>query len=289
MPDLITGLLLACVLGAIAWFSKWGHAWRRRLKHESSSASKTDLMLRIIERKYMRVGIFNYPPFVILGIADKAPTGYYVRAIMQLASQKGLEIHWKRIKLSKAVSEIESGSVDMVISIFETPKRCKGKVEFAGRLHSVAVAALVHKKSKPLTSFLDLEESDQKVAVGKDEVAHEILQEMKVDDDRIHVLDTGDLKAIGGLVESGECDVALVDGVSCLNYLASRSHERGLKLIMSKNAVPPVYPNGTMIPEGQPALKKWLDDGLKEVRRAPDFRVAESEILKDYGAILSRL
>ncbi len=252
----------------------------------TQDALHKDVLSNIKKNKLIKVGWFPYPPFVYPTDTD-IPTGLYPKLLNSIAKSNELEIIWKQLNLSESIQSVQNGTIDFFLCIFQTPARSK-QVDFTAFLHSVAIAGISNPAFNHIASQADLRNSHARIVVGLGEIGYEIaVLDLKIPKTRLLVVETDDPIRIISMVETGEADIALVDAISCSNYL-KRKTDSNLKLIFDKNPIS-ICSNGVMIPRNQKKLSKWINKQFHEHRMHPEIIEEENIILKEYENIINQL
>jgi ABC-type amino acid transport substrate-binding protein len=137
--DLIA--LASLIVAVVALYFGWLQIDHRFKKNKQAVVANLaiDVLQEVLAKKAIRVGCFNYPPFVnYIDDSNNEPTGYYPTIIKQISLKYDLTISWKYISISNSVEAIVSKEVDIIISVFQTPKRAK-LVDFCCLSHCKAI------------------------------------------------------------------------------------------------------------------------------------------------------
>jgi ABC-type amino acid transport substrate-binding protein len=220
---------------------------------------------------------------------DEPPSGLYVDLIRLLCESEGIIPVFEQVRFSSAILEIQRDSVDVVLSIFQTPRRARF-VDFTAFLHSVSVSGVTRRQEERVSSQSDLVALPLKFVVCREEIGHEILEDqLKIPSKQLTIMDTSNISDIIEMVAAKKADVAIADSVSCQHGLAGRGAEGPrLKPILRRR---PLYlcPNGIMLAQGQDALSNWLDRGMKRLRDTPEFRRTEDIVLDEFNGMINRV
>lgn len=300
MDLVVLGIVLAVVSIFVALLTGLPQVWfaRRQTKlAEQAQAAlaaphheHVDALHRIRSSKVARIGFVHYPPFVVAAIEDHAqPTGLYVDLIRHFLESENISVELQQVRFSSAVNCIVNDQYDIVLSIFQTPRRSR-VVDFSAFMHSVSVSGVTRRQEDRIRSQSDLLAQNLTFVVCRDEIGHELLEDqLRVPASKLKILDTSNVADIFDMVASKSADIAIADGLSCAHGLAARGAEGPkLKPVLRRR---PLYlcPNGVMIGKDQKALGDWLDKGLKRLLREPEFAKAEASILEEYSGIISKL
>jgi ABC-type amino acid transport substrate-binding protein len=262
----------------------------RSLYPISVAPVELDVLRRIKSEKSARVAFVHYPPFVAAAADDfDQPSGLYVDLTREFLQSEGIKPEFQQVRFSTAVQSIVDDKYDIILSIFETPKR-KRFVDFAAFMHKVSVSGVVRRQECRIRSGSDLCSHDFKFVVFRDEIGHEILEnQFRIPASRLNVLDGPNIAAMFDLVVQGSADVAIADSLSCYHGLAARGAEGPKLKPVLRKAPLDLRPNGVMIARNQDALGTWLDRGLKRLLAQPRFAAVESSILKEFQGIITKM
>lgn len=292
--ELIVAVVSVAVAVAIGLPALLYQRRQTRLAEEGRSLAapvvQVDRLQRMRSEMRLRVGYLHYPPFTVAPSADdEPPTGLYVDLITKLCESEGVLPAFEQVRFSSAIAMIQQDRVDVVLSIFQTPRRARS-VDFAAFLHSVSVSGVTRRQEDRVTSQADLVALPLKFVVCREEIGHEILEDqLKIPVGQMTIIDTSNIADIIEMVAAKKADVAIADGLSCQHGLAARGAEGPkLKPILRRR---PLYlcPNGVMVAKGQNALAEWLDRGIKRLRDEPQFRKAEDAALEEFHGIINRM
>jgi ABC-type amino acid transport substrate-binding protein len=297
MSAALLGLIIAALSVVAAILIGIPQVWfaRRQTRiaeqaHALAIRSHVDVLARIRANKSARVGFVHYPPFVVAtGDDHDQPTGLYVDLIRDFLKREDIISDFQQVRFSSAVQAIVDDEYDVVLSIFQTPRRSRF-VDFSAFMHSVSVSGVVRRQEDRIHSQSDLVDHNLIFVVCREEIGHEYLEDLlKIAKTRIKVLDTSNVADIIQLVASKSADIAIADSLSCQHGLAARGAEGPkLKPVLRRH---PLYLclNGVMIGRNQKPLGDWLDKGLKKLLAEPEYERAESSILDEYHGIISKL
>ena len=254
------------------------------------SKGHVDQLQRIRTLKHLRIGYVHYPPFSIAPAEDnESPTGLYADLIRCLCESEGIVPTFEQLRFSSALSAIANDQVDVVLSVFQTPRRSQ-TVDFTAFLHKVSVSGVTRRQENRVASHADLAAMPLKFVVCREEIGHEILEDqLRIPHKQLTIMDTSNIADIIEMVAAGRADVAIADTLSCQHGLAARGAEGPkLKPVLRRS---PLYlcPNGIMLAKGQSLLADWLDRGLKKLRSQPDFQKAEETILEEFHGIVIKM
>jgi ABC-type amino acid transport substrate-binding protein len=247
-----------------------------------------DVLVRIRAERRVRIGIVHYPPFTS-SIGDERESGLYVDLLRALCDSEGIEPVFVPIRFSGAVDAVCNDHVDMILSIFQTPRRSK-MVDFCAFMHMVTVSGVVRRAEDRILSQSDLLQLPLRFVVCKEEIGHELLEDqLKVPLEKMTIIDTSNIADIIEMVAAKKADIAIADSLSCQHSLAARGAEGPrLKPVLRRRPLYQCY-NGIMIKQNQKHLAEFLEKGIKPLLVRDDFRRAEAAILEEYYAIISKV
>ena len=288
----IVGIAVSAFIGLPALYYQ---RRQTRLAEEDREAKKLqapqpriDVLARIKVEKIVRVGIVHYPPFVSV-MGDEEPRGLYIDLLRAFCEKEGVRAVFEQVRFSSAVNAVRDGLVDIVLSVFQTPRRSR-IVDFCAFMHSVSVSGVVRRTEDRITSQTDLLQYPLRFVVCCEEIGHEVLEDhLKIPRARMTIVDTSNIADIIAMVATKVADIAVADSLSCQHGLAARGAEGPkLKPVLRRR---PLYfcPNGLMIARNQEPLADWLEKGLKPLLARDDFQRAEASILEEYHGIISKI
>lgn len=287
----VIGLVVAVAIGIPALlYQRRQTKLAEEARQIEASKVHVDRLQRMRTQKRLRIGYLHYPPFSIAPSGDDdPPTGLYVDLIRRLCESEGIAPAFEQVRFSSALSAIVDDEVDIVLCIFQTPRRSR-TVDFAAFLHSVSVSGVTRRQEDRISSQADLVALPLKFVVCRDEIGHEILEDqLKIPQKQMTIVDTSNIADIIEMIAARKADVAIADSLSCQHGLAARGAEGPkLKPILRRR---PLYlcPNGVMIPKGQDPLAEWLDRGMKKLRSEPEFQKADETILEEFHGIINKM
>ncbi len=261
--------------------------------HSSNNSKKTnnvEVLTRIRDFKKVRVGYIHYPPFTAASNDGvDGPTGLYVDLLQRLCESESLNLEFEQIRFSSAVKDVADGKYDIVLSIFQTPKRSR-QVDFTALMHTVSVSGVVRRQENRISSQSDLMEHKLKFVVCCEEIGHEILVDhLRIPTNQVIIIDTSNIADIIDMVATKKADIAIADSLSCQHGLAARGAEGPkLKPVLRSR---PIFlcQNGVMIGRNQEPLANWLNKGMRELLKSPEFKSSEQLILDEFHGIISKL
>ncbi|QDK80824.1 amino acid ABC transporter substrate-binding protein [Spirosoma sp. KCTC 42546] len=249
-----------------------------------------DILTHVKETKILRVGYCHYPPFCYSTVDDvEKHDGLYINLLRAFCQTQGIEAQFEQIRFSSSIDYLLADKADILLSIFQTPKRSRS-VDFTAFLHTVSVSGIVRKTENRITSQSDLLQYPLTFVVCRGEIGHELLEtSIKISPSKVTVIDTSNIADIVAFVAAKKADIAIADSLSCQHALDARGAEGPLlKPVLRRR---PLYlcQNGIMLPLNQEKLSDWLDKGLKSQLKLPEFQIMENDLLEKYNGIISKI
>ncbi len=249
-----------------------------------------DQLQRMRANKQLRIEYLHYPPFSFAPLANSdPPTRFYMNLIRRVCDSEGITPVFELIIFSSALSAILKDELDIVLPIFQTPRRSR-MADFSVFLHSVSVSGVTRYQEDRISSPYDLVTLPLKFVVCREEIGHEILEEhFKIPLKQIIIVDTSNIADIIEMVAAKKADVAIADSLYCRRGLAERGAKGPkLRFILHRR---PLYlcPNGIMIAKGQHPLAERLDRELKSLLNEVEFQKAEEDIIEEFCGIIVKM
>ena len=288
----LIGVIVTLVIGIPALFYQRRQTQLAEIDKTSSKTNTDfDVLARIIRDKKIRVGLVNYPPFVdVCTNQAELSTGLYVELIRRFCESEGIKVDFKQVRFGSAVEDIIEDKADVILSIFQTPKRSR-KVDFCSILRTVTVSAVVRKTENRIRDTSDLKElKELKFIVCKGEIGHELLEDnFEIPKTRLNIYETNNVEDIIQMVAAEKADIAIADTVSCnLGIHAHGDKSPKLKPIFRRQPLYRCY-NGLMIKRDQKPLAHWLNEGLKTSLNDPEIESLENDVLEKYNGIITKV
>jgi ABC-type amino acid transport/signal transduction systems, periplasmic component/domain len=229
----------------------------------------------------LRCGVVNHPPLSAWHYASDTAefTGYYPELARQVGRETGLEIEFVDMDWGRLPSAFTDEGLDVVLSIFETRTR-QEYADFAAALHKVGVSGVMSADRPPMVDVSELGAPDIKVGVVVGEVGWEyVTQELVLPRRNVIQVDSGTLRTAFSPLLSGEADIAIVDDLTCANFVAQHP---GFQHVFTQD---PLYlcKNSIMVPKGEPEFRRWIDTVFLDARRHPVLLQLENETLAATG------
>lgn len=238
----------------------------------------------------LTVGVIPFPPFSDYSEADDGTSarGFYIEMLQEFAEQAGISVEYRPITNDDTVRLLDSGEVDLVASLYRTPRRMQ-HFTFAACFFASTVGAVTRADDARFRTQGDLMQPDVRIAVCQGEIGSELAQDMfgaKRGSRRLIEVDTVEVANIAGLVAAGIADVAITDNITC-QKLVERSGD-GLQHLFADF---PLFVGhiGLVLPQSGEALKAYLDTSLGTLRREEKWRQAEAALLEGHKGVLQPL
>lgn len=253
---------------------------------EEESVPKTDVrpveqpkrMDRVRASGKLRCGVVNHPPLsawrYVKGSVEY--TGYYPELARQVGRETDLDIEFCEMDWGVLPHAFTEHNLDLVLSIFDTTVR-QEFADFAVALHKVGVGGVMSGDRPPLMDVSDLSKPDIRVGVVIGEVGWEyITRELRLPRRQVVQIDSSTLETAFSALVSGDVDVAIVDNLTCADFVKSHSAYQHVftddPLYLCKNAI--------MVPKGEPEFLRWVDTVFLNARSDPALHELETETLK---------
>jgi ABC-type amino acid transport substrate-binding protein len=291
----ILAVLLAGLLSGIGWFLGT-HVFRGKKEVPFSSATEGAIgksrLAAILKSKKLRVALLDYPPLMsFVQEGDEAVgRGIYPRMLNHIATDEGLEVEWSIINWSEITDVVEKNKVDVVASIFWTPRR-SGHATFCGMMHRIGVTGVVRGDDDRIKSHEDLARDDIRIGTVRGEIGWEYAMDvlhLENKPKRLKVLDQVNIFSAAEMVESGMVDIFLADALSC--WLAChRDGEQSpsVRQVFADDALY-VCENGFLIPHNDIPLQEWIDKRVRARWRLPELADAEKADLAGLEQVVKR-
>ena len=286
MGEILTvfGLVVAIIFGTI---QSWPiiQSWRTRKEKEVSAIDVPKNAASTLEKKKIVIGLYPYPPFLI-GSKPEEMEGIWKDLGVRISEALGKEAEFQWFTMGDLSSESVK-SVDLAMGIFKTERRSR-KFNFSKPFHRIGLQGLCA-KNHDIISEEDLRSNDIQIVVQEGEVGWEYA----LDDlpgahssRRVIVVNTAQSINTIGMISSKEADVALIDEITCQNFLKKPNMKRYYKIAFHRpikifDACVAVNPNSDLDLD-------LVNKCISEFRNSPEFLKKESEALKGYEKIVSR-
>lgn len=255
---------VAAVVGVVfAWpaFAEWRN--RQRVPNSLVEASTLE---RVQELNTLRVGCIPFPPLISCPSGGGgSATGLYRDIFDEIAAQTGLDIEYIPLRNDIAMDYLVTEKVDVVACLLETPQRA-AKATFTARIHQMAICGVVRRDSAKISSQADLRRPEIEAIVAEGEIGAEVARRhfgMTPDNGRLHEIVTKEVPAIFGPVLSRHADVAITDGVTCADYLASDAEASELLALRFTSDPLWLVPCGLMVRQDDEAFASFLEDHVR--------------------------
>lgn len=284
--------LVVTVLGIVLSYPSIRKQWK---DHVSQSGAKNlnSALSNVLERKTLKVGCIPYPPFINYqrtGKKHSIDEGYYKTLFDALGRENGLEIEYIPVRNDWSLDYLQSNKVDVIACLLRTPERIR-KADFAITLHTVSMNGVSRSDDLRIQEKEHLRRDDVRVIAVEGESGQEALRDYGISKETspLQLIETDDVSSIFKMVQAGLADVAISDGLACLEYMNSEEGEGcNLRLLFEENPLL-VSACGLMIKAEEPDLKKWLFEEVTKAREIPAVLTAENALISEYGQVVHRI
>ncbi|WP_396048025.1 substrate-binding periplasmic protein [Cellulomonas sp. P22] len=273
---------VAAVVGVVLAWPAFAD-WRRDRTATAVAAAPTpdvSVLESIRERRVIRVGCIPFPPLMSCSPGTGSADGLYALVLEDVAARLGFAVEYVPLRNDTAMDRLLDGKVDLVACLLETPERVK-LASFTSRIHQMAICGVVRRDSTRISSQTDLRKPDVRAVVAEGEIGAEVARRhfgMSTDNGRLHEIVTSDVSSIFGQVLSRHADVAITDGLTCLDYLDANPDMSELLMIRFTEEPLWLVPCGLMIRQGQDDLAALLEDEVRRSLSDPRIEAANAAI-----------
>ena len=258
----------------------------------AQSSKRQDLLDRILSKRLINVGVFSNPPLVSVQRRNTTieVEGVYSDIMRAIATKYNIEVNWIALRVCDLENAIQSGQVECILFVFQTAVRAK-YADFTAIMHSVNVNGVVRQDDNRIRSQVDLRKAGIRLVVCRGEIGHEFAQStLQLPQERLAgILETDNIPAIADLLQHNRADIALADGLSCVQAVKqAEASGPPLKIVFREPPLATCHA-GVMIPTNQPRLLKWLDKEFQAARNDPNIKARESTSLHSYKGIVRRI
>lgn len=255
------------------------------------SSKRQDLLDQILSKRLINVGVFSNPPLVSVQRRNSTieVEGVYSDIMRAIATKYNIEVNWIALRVCDLENAIQSGEVECILFVFQTAVRAK-YADFTAIIHSVNVNGVVRQDDNRIRSQVDLRKAEIRLVVCRGEIGHQFAQStLQLPQERLAILETDDIPAIADLLQHNRADIALADGLSCMQAVKQAEASGPPLKIVFRDPPLATYHAGVMIPTNQPQLLKWLDKEFQAIRNDPNIKARESASLHSYKGIVRRI
>ena len=284
--------LILTVIGMVLSYPSIKKEWQDH-KAKSPKASQVNTLEKINKTKVLKVGCIPYPPFINYerkGRSFEIHDGFYKILMEKLAENAGVSVEFIPVRNDWSLDYLKSGKVHVIACLLRTPERIR-KADFAINLHTVSMNGIARIDDDRVTNKSDLRRDDIRIAAVEGESGQEALKDLGVDIDtsNLQLIETDDVSSIFKMVKADMADVAISDGLACLEYLQSeRNSPNTLRLLFEEQPIL-VMACGLMIRQNELDLKAWISQHVETVREDIDVKTAEAKLLTQYGSVVHRM
>lgn len=263
MNELVVSIAIAAVSFLAGW-PRVHEAWEKYMTKERSQPPNQPPIKNVLSKvradNKLRIGVIPFPPLAAyrrLSGKDVAYHGLYVDIFEDIALRTGIKVQFCPAPNDKAFALLNSGTVDAIACLLRTPERIR-RADFAVLPHTISLNAVKRADDNRISSISDLRKHNLRVVAVKGEIGSEVITDFGVSPHQLTLLETDSVDDIFHLVENKAADVAVTDGITCVQYLEDR---KASDLSFAFNSYPLLLePCGIMTTQGQADLGSWLRD-----------------------------
>lgn len=240
----------------------------------------------LISLGHLTIGVFPYPP---LNCGDEPcnMTGPWAELAADLATELGLTPKFRFTSFSDLLENAYS-TVDIVVSVFDTERR-RTYFDFARPINRVALLGLCREEFEEIDDD-DIREGRYRILVQEGEVGWEFIHDeapKAIEMKRVVSVDAINAGEVLQMLKLGRFDLALIDAVSCQNFLKDKELSQGLRLAFD---IPlNMFDSGVAIRRTSGLNVDQINELVTEIRNRPRFRALEAEALQGYERIVKRV
>lgn len=266
-----------------------GHIEERLTENKFSNSTptrSTTAAHSLIEPGHLTIGMFPYPP---LNCGDEPGnmTGPWAELASALAAGLGLTPKFKFTSFSDLLKNAYS-TVDVVVAVFDTERR-RTYFNFARPINRVALLGLCREEFEEIHED-DIRKGRYRILVQEAEVGWEFMHDeapKAIEMKRMVSVDAVNAGEVLQMLKLGRFDLALIDAVSCQNFLKDEKLSQGLRLAFD---IPlNMFDSGVAIRRTSGLDVDQINELVTEIRNRPHFRALEAEALQGYERIVKRV
>jgi hypothetical protein len=242
---------------------------RRRVKSQSS---------RLV------VAWSPYPPLVVATVEGR-PSGPLPDLMSCVASDFGRTIAWRKWSIAEVLSTAEN-AVDVILCVFKTSRR-ERHYKFSYATHAIGLQGICRSSVVGAEMHQRLYNGEFRIAVNEGEIGWEFVEDQLqslIKEKRVTVMNAFEAKDVGALVRAGVCDIALVDELSCVNYLQQFNTDGELQLAFSSPL--DVYELCFAIHKESTVSISQFNNSMAKHRMSVRFRAEETEAITGYEEVI---
>ena len=266
------------------------HVVEQDTRHHSpaptAQLSRSPSAHSLINPGEITIGVFPYPP-LHCGTEAGALEGPWSLLARGIARELLLEPNFRFTSYADLLENAYL-SIDLVVSVFETHRR-RQYFDFTRPINRVGLLGLCR---DDLTEVTDdaLRDGQYRVIVQEGEVGWEYIRDeapRALDLKRVVSIDTIDGLEVLDLLRSGRYDLALIDALTCSNFLSEESVCRGIRQAFETPLH--MYDCGVAIRRTSGLDVQRIDQIVSEIRNQPAYLEQEREALSSFGSVVKRL
>lgn len=240
----------------------------------------------LINPGQLTIGVFPYPP-LHCGTEASALDGPWALLARGIARELSLEPNFRFTRLADLLENADL-SIDLVVSVFETHRR-RQYFDFTRPINRVGLLGLCRNE---LANVSDdgLRNGQYRVLVQEGEVGWEYIQDeapRALELKRVVSIDTIDGLEVLDLLRSGRYDLALIDALTCSNFLNDASMSRDIRKAFDTPLH--MFDSGVAIRKTSGLDVLRIDRIVSEIRNRPEYLEQEREGLSGFGSVVKRL
>jgi ABC-type amino acid transport substrate-binding protein len=251
--------------------------------HASASSTAVHSLIRPGK---LTIGIFPYPPLSV-GAEPDAMSGPWPMLANALAAELGLQAEYRFTSYADLL-ENAYASVDVVVSVFETPRR-RRYFDFTRPINRVGLLGLCRDAVGSVAED-GLRSGQYRTLVQEGEVGWEFMVDeapRAIANKRVVSVDAVDGVEVLTMLKAGRYDVALIDALSCMNFLADPELSNGLRLAF--DAPLNMFDSSVAIRKTSGLDLSQVDKIVGDLRNRPEYLEAEQEALRGVERIVRRV
>lgn len=251
-----------------------------------SAAHPSTATHSLIKPGHLTIGLFPYPP-LNCGDDPGNMTGPWADMARALASELGLEPRYRFTSFSDLLENAYS-TVDAVVSVFDTERR-RQYFDFSRPINRVGLLGICRSDFEVINED-DIREGRYRILVQEAEVGWEFVHDeapRAIEMKKVVSVDAIDGAEVLQMLKTGRYDLALIDAVSCINFLKEPTLSEGLRLAFE---VPlNMFDSGIAIRRTSGLNLDLINEVVIDVRNRPDYRANEVRALQGFERTVKRV
>lgn len=242
-------------------------------------------------------GCVKYPPFCDYELDGNnqvlQTSGLYADLLNEIGRIGRYRIEWKRILWHELHDAVESGRVDVIVSVFGTLGRRK-RSRFCRPLHLIPIGGVIlDSNARLVRSPEDLKRPNLSIGLVHGEIAWEYAKSYlrlnaRKPQKRFHIEEHENIGEVLDLVTRGTVDIALADAWTCEQFI-QQSLSSDTPCINPFRTKPlHTGQNTFMVGVGQEEFKGWIEDHVAYLLKDHHFVDAEESLLQHCRGIVTK-